>query len=135
MTFSGTWKSRFDATGEQHAVRDFARWAAEDAGFKVEFRGEGPEEQGIVTEILDPERAPAVAPGDVVIEVDPRYFRPTEVDTLLGDASRARTKLGWEPTTTARQMCREMVDHDLIEAQKQAHLVAKGFKLSRSAPE
>ena len=90
------------ATGETTSVRDFVRWAFEDAGVPVEFRGEGIDEKGY-----------AVADGRCVIEVDPTYFRPTEVDLLLGDPTKAREKLGWVHETGARELAREMVEADM----------------------
>jgi GDPmannose 4,6-dehydratase len=90
------------ATGVTTSVRDFTRWAFEDAGITLEFRGEGVDEQGICT-----------ATGKVLVEVDPRYFRPAEVDLLIGDPSKAREKLGWEPQMGVRELAREMVAADL----------------------
>ena len=97
------------ATGVTTEVRDFVRWAFEDAGMPVEFVGEGLEEKGV-----------SIADGRTLVEIDPRYFRPTEVDVLIGDAGKAREKLGWEATTTVRELAREMVqaDLDLIRAPK-----------------
>jgi GDPmannose 4,6-dehydratase len=103
------------ATGQQHTVRDFVRWAAADAGIEIAFSGAGVEEIGAAVAV-DADRAPRVRPGDVVVRVDPRYFRPAEVETLLGDPGKARQRLGWSPRTTAREMCAEMVAHDLREA-------------------
>lgn len=110
------------ATGQQYSVREFVRWAFEDAGITIRFEGEGVDEIGIVESVEDPERAPAIKAGDVMVRVDPRYFRPTEVETLLGDPSLAKEKLGWEPEITAREMCREMVESDLKDARAQAIL-------------
>ena len=90
------------ATGETTSVRDFAGWAFEDAGIPVEFRGEGVEEKGYCAKT-----------GKVLIEIDPRYFRPTEVDLLLGDPSKAHQKLGWRHETSVRELAREMVTSDL----------------------
>lgn len=90
------------ATGETTSVRDFASWAFEDAGIPVEFRGEGVDEKGY-----------CVADGRCLIEVDPVYFRPTEVDLLLGDPTKAREKLGWVHETGPRELAREMVEADL----------------------
>ena len=99
------------ATGVQHSVRDFLAWAAEDLGITLRFEGSGTDEVAVVDSVAG-ERAPALRPGAVVARIDPRYFRPAEVDTLLGDATRARTRLGWQPETTAREMCAEMVAAD-----------------------
>ncbi|WP_290746266.1 GDP-mannose 4,6-dehydratase [Haliea sp.] len=117
------------ATGKQHSVRDFVRWSAQELGIKLEFHGKGLDERGIVAEILG-NKAPAVRVGDVVVRVDPRYFRPAEVDSLKGDATRARRELGWEPEITARQMCAEMVEEDLKVAQRNAFLRQHGHDVS-----
>ena len=90
------------ATGETTAVRDFCTWSFEDAGIDIEFRGQGAEEKGFCRKT-----------GKCLIEVDPRYFRPTEVDLLIGDASKARDKLGWQHETSARELAREMVAADM----------------------
>jgi GDPmannose 4,6-dehydratase len=90
------------ATGETTEVREFARWAFEDAGIPVEFRGEGVNEKGYCQ-----------ASGKVLIEVDPNYFRPTEVDLLIGDPAKAHQKLGWRHETSVRELAREMVNADL----------------------
>jgi len=91
------------ATGETTTVRDFCRWAFQDAGIEIEFRGEGVDERGFCTKT-----------GKCLIEVDPDYFRPTEVDLLIGDASKALAKLGWRHETTARELAREMVASDMV---------------------
>lgn len=100
------------ATGEQTSVRDFVRWAAEDVGIGLVFEGKGIDERAIASEV-DSELAPGVAPGDVVVRVDPEFFRPSEVDSLVGNPAKAFAKLGWEPKTTAREMCTEMVAADI----------------------
>jgi len=114
------------ATGEQHSVREFIRWAAEDLGITLRFEGEGLEEVGVVEAVVG-DQASSVQSGDVVLRIDPRYFRPAEVETLLGDPSKAWRDLGWEPSTTARQMCAEMVMADLKEAQRLRLLVDHGY--------
>ena len=116
------------ATGVQHSVRAFIAWTAEELGIGLEFRGEGVEEVAVVTAVTG-DSAPALKPGDVVMRIDPRYFRPAEVDTLLGDPSKARRQLGWEPTITAREMCAEMVAEDLRTARRHALLKAHGMAL------
>ena len=116
------------ATGVQYSVREFIRWTAEELGVGLRFEGEGVEERAVV-ETADPARAPALKPGDVVVRVDPRYFRPAEVETLLGDPSRAREKLGWVPEITAREMCREMVEADHKAARRHALLKSHGLEL------
>jgi len=113
------------ATGVQYSVRDFIRWSAEELGITLRFDGEGVEEVGVV-EAVEGDKAPAVKPGAVVMRIDPRYFRPAEVETLLGDPSKAKAKLGWEPEITAREMCAEMVAEDLKVAQRHALLKAHG---------
>lgn len=115
------------ATGKQYSVREFVKWSAEALGISIAFEGEGIEEKGIVTAVVGQE-APAVKAGDVIIQVDPRYFRPTEVETLLGDASKAKAQLGWEPEITAKQMCHEMVAYDLVMAKRHALLKQHGFE-------
>ena len=99
------------ATGQQHTVRDFCMWAAEFLGITLEFVGDGLDEQGIAAHVTGPARN-FVKTGQVILQVDPRYYRPSEVNTLLGDPSKARRKLGWSPKTSARELCREMVECD-----------------------
>ncbi|MEE9320639.1 MAG: GDP-mannose 4,6-dehydratase [Granulosicoccus sp.] len=119
------------ATGKQFSVRDFIHWAAEDAGLSLEFEGEGVDEIGRVASV-DAERCSGVAIGQVIVRVDPRYFRPAEVETLLGDPTKAREKLGWVPRITAREMCREMVEEDLKSARRAALLDVHGLSLPQS---
>lgn len=116
------------ATGQQHSVRDFIRWSAIELGIELEFVGQGEAEVAVVAGISG-DKAPALSVGDIVMRIDQRYFRPAEVETLLGDPSKAREKLGWEPHITAREMCAEMVASDLREAQRHAFLNANGFDL------
>ncbi|MBU4524532.1 MAG: GDP-mannose 4,6-dehydratase [Desulfomicrobium sp.] len=104
------------ATGEQHSVRDFVQAAARELGMTIEFSGEGVDEKGI-----NP------ANGKTVAAVDPRYFRPTEVETLLGDPSKGKEKLGWKPKITFRELVAEMVRADLEEAKKEELCVRAGF--------
>ena len=117
------------ATGTQHQVRDFIRWAAEDLGIALRFDGGGLDETATVVSVTG-DKAPAVTPGDVVLRIDARYFRPAEVDSLLGDATRARTRLGWQPQISAREMCAEMMAHDLAAAQRVALLKAHGHDVA-----
>ncbi|MDZ7902888.1 MAG: GDP-mannose 4,6-dehydratase [Rheinheimera sp.] len=105
------------ATGFQHSVRDFVRQCALELGIIIEFRGEGSEEIGVVT-AFDPQITPDLAIGAVIVRVDPRYFRPAEVESLLGDSSKAIAKLGWQPKSSFAALCQEMVAHDLAEARK-----------------
>jgi GDPmannose 4,6-dehydratase len=106
------------ATGEQHSVREFVQKAALRMGFALRFEGEGVDEIGIVDQVLNPALACRV--GDVIVRVDPRYFRPTEVETLLGDPTKAHEKLGWKPRTSFDELVQEMADADLLEARREA---------------
>ena len=114
------------ATGVQYSVRQFIQWSAAELGVELEFKGKGESEQGIVTQIVG-EDAPALSVGDVVIKVDPRYFRPSEVETLLGDPSKAKNMLGWVPEITAQEMCVEMVQEDLMLARRTRLLKEHGY--------
>jgi GDPmannose 4,6-dehydratase len=114
------------ATGRHYSVRQFILWAAAELGIGLEFSGHGVGEIATVTTVSG-DKAPAVEPGDVVIRVDPRYFRPAEVPALLGDPGKAKLKLGWEPTTSAHEICREMVAADLETARRHALLKAHGM--------
>jgi len=114
------------ATGVQYSVREFIRWSAAELGITLEFSGAGVEEIATVTGIADPESV-TVRPGEVIVRVDPRYFRPAEVETLLGDPTRAKERLGWVPEVTAREMCAEMVAEDLRHARRHALLRHHGF--------
>ena len=114
------------ATGMQYSVRQFVLWAAAELGLTIEFRGTGLNERGIVA-AKNGDKAPAVKVGDVLVAVDPRYFRPAEVENLLGDAAKAKSKLGWVPEISAREMCAEMVLQDLAHAQQQALLRRHGY--------
>lgn len=116
------------ATGRQHSVREFVTWAAQDLGISLEFSGAGVDEIATVAAI-DGDMAPALKAGDVIMRIDPRYFRPAEVETLLGDPGKAKAKLGWEAQITARQMCAEMVAEDLKAARRHALLKASGMAL------
>lgn len=116
------------ATGVQHAVREFICWSADELGIALEFSGEGVEEIATVTDVTG-DLAPAVKPGDVIMRIDPRYFRPADVKTLLGDPSKAKAKLGWVPEITAQKMCAEMVAEDLKAARRHALLRHNGLDL------
>ena len=113
------------ATGVQYSVREFIRWSAAELGITLRFEGQGVTEQAIV-EHVEGDRAPALKAGDVIVRVDARYFRPAEVETLLGDPTMAREKLGWVPEITVQQMCAEMVAEDLKAARRHALLKAHG---------
>ena len=119
------------ATGKQISVREFVRMSAREAGIELEFSGEGVEEIATV-KTADPAKAPGVKSGDVIVRVDPRYFRPAEVETLLGDPTKAKEKLGWVPEITVEQMCAEMVAADLDTAKQHALLKAHGHHVSVS---
>jgi GDPmannose 4,6-dehydratase len=120
------------ATGVQYSVRDFVRFSAERLGIMLRFEGEGEREVAIVESVrpgAGKEGAtPVVKPGQVVVRVDPRYFRPTEVETLLGDATRAREKLGWTPRITLEELVAEMTDSDFTAAQRDALVKSAGFQ-------
>ena len=109
------------ASGVQMSVRQFITLAAAELGVTLRFEGAGVDEVGIVAAVSG-DSAPALQPGAVVMRIDPRYFRPAEVETLLGDASKARARLGWAPTITLEQMCAEMVAEDLKVARRHALL-------------
>ncbi len=119
------------ATGKQLSVRDFVSLSANEAGIELEFSGEGLDEVATVSSISG-DSAPALKLGDVIVRVDSRYFRPAEVETLLGDPSKAKEKLGWVPQISAEEMCAEMVKHDLEKAKQHALLRAHGHKVSIS---
>jgi GDPmannose 4,6-dehydratase len=105
------------ATGEQHSVREFVDAAARQLGMNIGWEGEGVHEQGIDSET-----------GRCVVAVDPRYFRPAEVDTLLGDATKARTRLGWQPRTSFAELVAEMVREDLKGAERDELCRREGFQ-------
>ncbi|MCB4438253.1 GDP-mannose 4,6-dehydratase [Alteromonas sp. McT4-15] len=117
------------ATGKQISVREFVRMSAKEAGITVEFSGEGVSEVATVVAV-NSETAPGVKVGDVIVEVDPRYFRPAEVETLLGDPTKAKEKLGWVPEITVEEMCAEMVAHDLGKAKQHALLKKHGYSVA-----
>ena len=100
------------ATGKQHSVREFILWAANELGITLEFKGTGKDEIGIVCDIKG-DFAPNLPLGKEILRIDQRYFRPAEVETLLGDPRKAKDQLGWEPKLSAEQVCREMVQEDL----------------------
>lgn len=116
------------ATGVQHSVREFINWSAKELGIELAFEGEGVDEVAVVVAVTG-DKAPGVKAGDVVVRIDPRYFRPAEVETLLGDPGKARRELGWQPEITAQQMCAEMVHEDLKEACRYALLKEHGYDI------
>ncbi|WP_237134316.1 GDP-mannose 4,6-dehydratase [Pseudohongiella sp. O18] len=116
------------ATGVQFSVRQFVEWSALELGIQLRFEGEGENEVGIVHSISGC-NAPNLNAGQEIIRVDPRYFRPAEVESLLGDPSKARSCLDWMPEITVQEMCREMVQHDLELAKRYALLKRNGFSI------
>jgi len=116
------------ATGLQYSVREFIDWSARELGLTLEFSGEGVDEIATVVAV-EGDKAPALKVGDVVMRIDPRYFRPAEVDTLLGDPAKAKEKLGWVPEITAQEMCAEMVAEDLKAARRSALLKEHGLSV------
>jgi len=116
------------ATGKQVSVRDFVQLSAQELGLVLVFSGEGVEEVGTIAAI-EGDKAPALNVGDVIVRVNPRYFRPAEVETLLGDPSKAKDKLGWVPEITLEAMCAEMVANDLDQARQKALLKSYGYKV------
>ena len=119
------------ATGVQYSVRQFIQWSAQELGITLRFDGHGGDEVAVVENIEGP-KCPALQVGQIIVRIDPRYFRPTEVETLLGDPSKAKAKLDWTPEITVQQMCAEMVAADLHEAQRHALLKANGFSVNVS---
>ena len=121
------------ATGRQATVRDFIQKSARQLGITLGFEGDGLDEKGIV-ERIDKNVAAGdivVSPGDVMVAVDRKYYRPTEVDTLLGDASKAREKLGWVPRVTLDEMISEMIENDLNIAKKNRLLISRGYDVNQ----
>jgi GDPmannose 4,6-dehydratase len=119
------------ATGVQYSVRDFVTWTAHALGITVAFEGKGVDEVAKVVAVTG-NNAPALKVGDTIVKIDPRYFRPTEVETLLGDPSKAKTDLGWIPEITAQEMCTEMVANDLAQAKQHALLKKHGYDVNVS---
>ena len=122
------------ATGQQISVREFIIRAGNELGITIAFEGQGLEEVGKVAAI-DSSKADSeitLAVGDVLVGVDAKYYRPTEVETLLGDPTKAKTKLGWQPTTTLDEMIKEMIDTDLIAARKNRLLVREGYEVNQT---
>ena len=113
------------ATGVQYSVRQFVEIAAKELGIDLVFEGEGEQEVARVTAVSNPEVK--CKAGDVIVQVDPRYFRPTEVETLLGDPSKAKTKLGWTPKTSFHELVTEMVQVDFDSAKRDSLVKAHGF--------
>jgi len=116
------------ATGVQYSVRQFIEWSAKELGITLRFEGKGVDEVAIIAGI-EGDKASALNVGDIIVRVDQRYFRPAEVETLLGDPSKAKTKLGWVPEITVQEMCAEMVAEDLKTAQRHALLKQHGYDI------
>lgn len=119
------------ATGKQISVREFVRMSAKEAGIVLEFSGKGVNEIGTVVSV-DHNISPKLSVGDVIVRVDPRFFRPAEVETLLGDPTKAKEKLGWIPEISVEEMCSEMILSDINLAKQHALLKANGFDVSIS---
>jgi GDPmannose 4,6-dehydratase len=120
------------ATGLQYSVRQFIEWSAAELGITLKFQGNGVDEVAVVTHISG-HKAPAIKLGQIIIKVDESYFRPTEVETLLGDPNKAKAKLGWIPEISAQEMCAEMVAADVVLARKNMLLATNGFDNSMSS--
>ena len=116
------------ATGKQISVREFVRLSAQQIGVSLEFKGAGVDEVGMVSSV-NGDMAPFISEGDVLIRVDSRYFRPAEVETLLGDPSKAKETLGWIPEITVEEMCAEMMAHDLDQAKQKSLLKSHGYRV------
>jgi GDPmannose 4,6-dehydratase len=119
------------ATGVQYSVRQFVEVAARELGIEIEWQGSGVEEKGVIAAITS-DKASGASVGQVIVAIDPKYFRPTEVETLLGDPTNARVKLGWTPTTTFAEMVQEMVAKDLEDARRHALLKRHGYSVAIS---
>jgi GDPmannose 4,6-dehydratase len=119
------------ATGRQYSVRYFVELAARELGIEIAWQGEGVNERGVVASISG-DKAPGVVMGQPIVAIDPQYFRPTEVDTLLGDPGKARDRLGWEPLTTFEAMVQEMVACDLDTARRHKLLASHGYNVAIS---
>jgi GDPmannose 4,6-dehydratase len=118
------------ATGKQYSVRQFIEWTAAELGMQIRWESEGVNEVGY--SVIPREARQSNSQEVAIIRIDPRYFRPAEVETLLGDPSKAKQKLGWVPEITAQEMCAEMVSHDLAQAKQHALLKANGFTVNVS---
>jgi GDPmannose 4,6-dehydratase len=117
------------ATGVQYSVREFIQWTAAELGLTLRFEGSGVDEKAYVDRI-DGDSAPSIKVGDCDVAIDPRYFRPAEVETLLGDPTKARVRLGWTPEIKAQEMCAEMVAEDLKTARRLAFLKEHGHDVA-----
>ena len=118
------------ATGVQFTIREFIQWSAAELGFTILFKGTGVNEIGYVGSIQDHSKCESLNVDDEIVKIDPRYFRPTEVESLLGDPTKAKNKLGWVPEISAQEMCSEMVLNDLEDAKKKALLKKHGYDVN-----
>jgi GDPmannose 4,6-dehydratase len=116
------------ATGIQTSVRSFIEKAAARVGITLEWNGADVKETGVVA-VVEGEAGSALKPGDTIVRIDPRYFRPAEVETLLGDPAKAKAKLGWAPEISLDEMIDEMVEHDLEQARRHALLQQHGYTI------
>ena len=114
------------AAGNHYSVRQFVTITAEELGIGIKWEGEGLEERGVV---VKNENDSLPKPGSIIISVDPKYFRPTEVETLMGDPTKAKKELGWEPKISFRELIQEMVQEDLKQAKRDALLMQNGYKI------
>ena len=120
------------ASGTQYSVRQFITWTAEELGITLRFVGTGEGEMAIV-ERINGNNAPNLKVGQVVVRIDPKYFRPAEVETLMGNPQKAKTLLGWQPEVSARELCREMVTSDLADAKRLSLLKANGYSVTSNS--
>ena len=116
------------ATGKQISVRDFLILASKNLGMSLEFKGKGQEEV-VIASSVNSEITPCISKGDIIARVSPKYFRPAEVETLLGDPSKAKKLLGWSPEITIEEMCTEMIEYDLDQAKQKSLLKNHGFEI------
>ena len=120
------------ATGETHKVREFVELSFKKLGIIIEWKGTGIEEKGIVSNIINSDLLePSLKKGDEIVCIDPRYFRPTEVELLLGDATKAKKQIGWEPEISFDGLISEMIENDVLEAKKLLHLGSGGFEVKQ----
>ena len=119
------------ATGNQISVRDFINLSCKELGIEIEFIGEGNDECGVVKD-FDKNLSPELKKGDPIVKVDKKYFRPSEVDTLLGDPSKAKTKLGWEPKISVEMLCKEMIEEDYKKSNQNLLLSKHGYEIFNS---
>tara|TARA_B100000989_G_scaffold76225_1_gene53992 strand:+ start:279 stop:1406 length:1128 start_codon:yes stop_codon:yes gene_type:complete len=119
------------ATGNQISVRDFINLSCKELGIEIEFIGEGNDECGVVKD-FDKNLSPKLKKGDPIVKVDKKYFRPSEVDTLLGDPSKAKTKLGWEPKISVEMLCKEMIEEDYKKSNQNLLLKKHGYEIFNS---